>query len=150
MHILGTVGQPRRLADTYHYPTFHGLQPLNAFITYCAIGMVASQIIFAINFIYSIFYGPLCGAIPGMPTRWNGRPPARRATATSISSRSSTAGRTNTARRKSTPITIRRLSRRRTIPAPRRPPLRAMVRCRCRPTKAGKATLPFLSVEFSS
>jgi cytochrome c oxidase subunit I len=58
MHILGAVGFPRRLADPYHYPTFAHLQPLNAFITVCAIGMVASQIIFALNFILSIFFGP--------------------------------------------------------------------------------------------
>jgi cytochrome c oxidase subunit 1 len=58
MHILGAVGFPRRLADPYHYATFAHLQPLNAFITICAIGMVASQIIFALNFILSLFFGP--------------------------------------------------------------------------------------------
>jgi cytochrome c oxidase subunit 1 len=58
MHILGVVGFPRRLADPYHYPTFHHLQPLNVFVTWCAIGMVASQIIFAANFIGSLFFGP--------------------------------------------------------------------------------------------
>ena len=41
MHILGVVGFPRRLADPYHYQTFHHLQPLNQFMTCCAIGMVA-------------------------------------------------------------------------------------------------------------
>ncbi len=40
MHILGVVGFPRRLADPYHYATFHHLQPLNQFMTICAIGMV--------------------------------------------------------------------------------------------------------------
>src|SRR5262249_38225474 len=58
MHILGAVGFPRRLADPYHYATFAHLQPLNAFITICAIGMVGSQIIFAANFILSLFFGP--------------------------------------------------------------------------------------------
>ena len=66
MHILGAVGFPRRLADAYHYETFHHLQPLNAFMTYCAIGMVASQIIFAVNFFWSMFYGPVAGRNP-----WN-------------------------------------------------------------------------------
>jgi cytochrome c oxidase subunit 1 len=66
MHILGAVGFPRRLADAYHYETFHHLQPLNAFMTYCAIGMVASQVIFAANFIYSMFWGPKAGRNP-----WN-------------------------------------------------------------------------------
>jgi len=64
MHILGAVGFPRRLADAYHYETFHHLQPLNAFMTWCAIGMVASQIIFAINFFWSMFFGPIAGRNP--------------------------------------------------------------------------------------
>jgi cytochrome c oxidase subunit I len=57
MHILGVVGFPRRLADPYHYPTFHHLQWLNQFVTVCAIGMVSVQIIFAANFILSLFFG---------------------------------------------------------------------------------------------
>jgi len=64
MHVLGVVGFPRRLADPYHYETFKHLQPMNQFITVCAIGMVASQIIFAINFLTSIFRGPRCGRNP--------------------------------------------------------------------------------------
>ncbi len=64
MHLLGAVGFPRRLADPYHYETFKHLQPMNQFITWCAIGMVAVQIIFAINFFYSIFYGPKVGRNP--------------------------------------------------------------------------------------
>ncbi len=64
MHILGMVGFPRRLADPYHYETFKHLQPLNEFITWCAIAMVASQIIFIVNFFYSIFFGPTAGRNP--------------------------------------------------------------------------------------
>ena len=64
MHLLGAVGFPRRLADPYHYETFRHLQPLNEFITYCAILMVASQVLFAINFFYSIFFGPKAGRNP--------------------------------------------------------------------------------------
>ncbi len=64
MHILGVVGFPRRLADPYHYQTFHHLQPLNEFITWCAIGMVSVQIIFAANFILSMFLGPKAGRNP--------------------------------------------------------------------------------------
>jgi cytochrome c oxidase subunit 1 len=64
MHILGMVGFPRRLADPYHYETFHHLQPLNQFMTWCAILMVATQIIFIINFFYSIFAGPPSGRNP--------------------------------------------------------------------------------------
>jgi cytochrome c oxidase subunit I len=64
MHILGMVGFPRRLADPYHYETFRHLQPLNQFMSICAILMVASQLIFAINFFYSIFFGPKVGRNP--------------------------------------------------------------------------------------
>jgi cytochrome c oxidase subunit 1 len=64
MHILGAVGFPRRLADPYDYQTFAHLMPMNQFMTVCAIGMVATQAIFAFNFFYSIFYGPACGRNP--------------------------------------------------------------------------------------
>lgn len=64
MHILGAVGFPRRLADPYDYPTFSHLQPMNEFMSICAIGMVATQVVFAFNFIYSMFYGPACGRNP--------------------------------------------------------------------------------------
>jgi cytochrome c oxidase subunit 1 len=64
MHILGAVGFPRRLADPYHYKTFAHLLPMNQFMSVCAICMVSVQIIFAINFIYSIFFGPVAGRNP--------------------------------------------------------------------------------------
>ncbi|MCA9224914.1 MAG: cbb3-type cytochrome c oxidase subunit I, partial [Planctomycetales bacterium] len=57
MHILGAVGFPRRLADPYDYQTFAHLLPMNRFMTWCAIGMVGSQILFAVNFFYSMFFG---------------------------------------------------------------------------------------------
>ncbi len=64
MHILGAVGFPRRLADPYHYETFRHLQPMNQFMTICAIAMVATQIIFILNFFYSLFFGPRSGRNP--------------------------------------------------------------------------------------
>ncbi len=64
MHILGAAGFPRRLADPYHYPTFAQLQPMNQFMTICAIGMVSVQVIFAANFFYSMFYGKRVGRNP--------------------------------------------------------------------------------------
>ena len=112
MHILGAGGFPRRLADPYHYETFAHMQGMNQFIPICAFGMGATQIIFAVNFIYSMFIGPRAAAIRGTRTRWNGPPPARRGTAISTCSRSSIAGRTNTARPKPARTTIRRPSRR--------------------------------------
>jgi cytochrome c oxidase subunit 1 len=64
MHILGAVGFPRRLADPYDYDTFRPLLAMNQFMTWCAIGMVASQVIFAFNFIKSMFSGPVVGRNP--------------------------------------------------------------------------------------
>ena len=64
MHILGVVGFPRRLADPYQYETFHHLLAMNRFMTLCAMGMVATQAIFVINFFYSIFFGPPAGRNP--------------------------------------------------------------------------------------
>ena len=64
MHILGVVGFPRRLADPYHYETFRHLQPLNEFMTWCAVAMVVAQITFIVNFFYSIFFGPKVGRNP--------------------------------------------------------------------------------------
>jgi cytochrome c oxidase subunit 1 len=64
MHILGVGGFPRRLADPYHYDTFSYMRPMNEFMTWCAIGMGAAQLIFAANLIYSLFLGPRCGRNP--------------------------------------------------------------------------------------
>ena len=64
MHILGVVGFPRRLADAYQYEVFHNLKPMNEFITWCAIGMVAAQAVFFVNFFYSIFLGKKVGRNP--------------------------------------------------------------------------------------
>ncbi|HMC12131.1 MAG TPA: cbb3-type cytochrome c oxidase subunit I [Pirellulaceae bacterium] len=64
MHILGAVGFPRRLADPYDYETFKHLLPMNQFMSICAILMVTSQIIFAYNFIRSMFFGTPVGRNP--------------------------------------------------------------------------------------
>jgi cytochrome c oxidase subunit I len=64
MHILGAVGFPRRLADPYDYETFKHLLPMNQFMSICAILMVASQVIFAFNFIRSMFFGAPVGRNP--------------------------------------------------------------------------------------
>jgi cytochrome c oxidase subunit I len=64
MHILGAVGFPRRLADPYDYETFRHLLPMNQFMSICAILMVASQVIFAYNFIRSMFFGTPVGRNP--------------------------------------------------------------------------------------
>ncbi len=64
MHILGAVGFPRRLADPYDYETFKHLLPMNQFMSVCAILMVATQVIFAYNFIRSMFFGTPVGRNP--------------------------------------------------------------------------------------
>jgi cytochrome c oxidase subunit I len=64
MHILGAVGFPRRLADPYDYETFRHLLPMNQFMSICAILMVTSQVFFAFNFIYSMFFGAPVGRNP--------------------------------------------------------------------------------------
>ncbi|MFP6610691.1 MAG: cytochrome c oxidase subunit I, partial [Pirellulales bacterium] len=44
--------------------TFENLQEMNIFITWCAVCMVASQIIFAANFLSSMFCGKAVGRNP--------------------------------------------------------------------------------------
>ncbi len=57
MHFLGARGFPRRYADPYHIGAFADLLPLNRFITYCAFGMAAAQIVFIVNFAWSLVAG---------------------------------------------------------------------------------------------
>ena len=64
MHILGAGGFPRRLADPYHYPSFEYMQPMNQFMTICALCMGLTQLIFVFNFFSSIFIGEKCGRNP--------------------------------------------------------------------------------------
>lgn len=64
MHILGVGGFPRRYADPYHWQTFSHLQPMNQFMTICAIGMGLSQSLLVINMIYGLFFGPKAGRNP--------------------------------------------------------------------------------------
>ncbi len=66
MHLLGIAGMPRRYADPYLHPYLSHLQPMNQFMTYCAILMGIAQFLLLGNFIYSIFKGKKCGRNP-----WN-------------------------------------------------------------------------------
>jgi cytochrome c oxidase subunit 1 len=66
MHIVGAVGMPRRYADPYAFETFAGLQPINQFMTICAIGMTVSQVIFIFNFFGSMLFGKRASRNP-----WN-------------------------------------------------------------------------------
>jgi cytochrome c oxidase subunit 1 len=66
MHIIGMHGHPRRIADPTIYPYLQGagVIGMNRFMTYSAFLLGLSQIIFATNFIYSLFAGPPAGNNP--------------------------------------------------------------------------------------
>ena len=58
MFILGAHGHMRRIADPTLYEFLRPWQSWNVFITYCALVLGAAQLIFVVNFVYSLFYGP--------------------------------------------------------------------------------------------
>ncbi|HUG91983.1 MAG TPA: cbb3-type cytochrome c oxidase subunit I, partial [Planctomycetaceae bacterium] len=64
MHLLGMGGMPRRYADPYIHPYLTHLQPMNQFMTWCAILMGVAQFLLIGNFILSIFRGPKAGRNP--------------------------------------------------------------------------------------
>jgi cytochrome c oxidase subunit 1 len=64
MHIIGIPGHPRRYYDSTLYSTWAHLQPLNVFMTVCALLLGLSQLIFFANFIYSLFRGQVAGRNP--------------------------------------------------------------------------------------
>ena len=66
MHILGMRGMPRRYAEPYSYNWLKDLLPMNQFMTICAFVLFAVQIIFVVNFFYSLFAGKKAGRNP-----WN-------------------------------------------------------------------------------
>jgi cytochrome c oxidase subunit 1 len=57
MHILGVGGHMRRIYNPLQYEFLHPLQPINVFITVCALLLGLSQIPFVINFFWSLFGG---------------------------------------------------------------------------------------------
>jgi cytochrome c oxidase subunit 1 len=58
MHIIGVGGHMRRIADPLQYKFLEHLQPINEFMSMSAILLGLAQIIFVINFLYSLFWGP--------------------------------------------------------------------------------------------
>jgi cytochrome c oxidase subunit 1 len=56
MHILGVGGHPRRYASIFEYPSFVHLQPLNVFMTICAMMLGMAQIPFFYNIFASLPY----------------------------------------------------------------------------------------------
>jgi cytochrome c oxidase subunit 1 len=57
MHTLGMGGHMRRIYDPTQYDFLKPYQPLNTFISVCAFLLFAVQIIFALNFLISLFRG---------------------------------------------------------------------------------------------
>jgi cytochrome c oxidase subunit 1 len=58
MHIIGAAGQPRRYAYPTDYDFLRHLQGLNTFISISAFVLGSAQLIFLVNFFYSLFWGP--------------------------------------------------------------------------------------------
>jgi cytochrome c oxidase subunit 1 len=57
MHYVGIAGQMRRIYDPYKYKFLADLQDINVFITYSALILGVSQVIFFVNFFWSAFKG---------------------------------------------------------------------------------------------
>ena len=64
MHILGIRGHPRRYYDPTIFDWLASVQPLNQFVSICAILLGLVQLIFLANFLFSIFFGPKAGRNP--------------------------------------------------------------------------------------
>ena len=65
MHLLGMAGHPRRYSQLTEVNYLHRLVPLQMFISIAAFVTVAAQIIFLVNFFWSIFHGE-----PSNPNIW--------------------------------------------------------------------------------
>jgi cytochrome c oxidase subunit 1 len=57
MHIIGVGGHMRRIYNPMQYEFLQGLQHWNEIMTYGAIGLGLFQIVFAVNFFWSLFAG---------------------------------------------------------------------------------------------
>ncbi|MFM7151818.1 MAG: cbb3-type cytochrome c oxidase subunit I, partial [Gemmataceae bacterium] len=66
MHIIGVGGHPRRYYDITIYDIFQHLQPLNVFMSISAILLGLAQIIFLVNFLWSLIWGKIAERNP-----WN-------------------------------------------------------------------------------
>ncbi len=64
MHLAGLQGQVRRVYDPYQYDYLKPLASMNAFITWAAVALAIAQILFFVNFFWSIKRGSLAGANP--------------------------------------------------------------------------------------
>jgi len=64
MHIIGVGGHPRRYFDITIYDIFQHLQPLNVFMSVSAILLGLAQVIFLVNFLWSLAWGRIADRNP--------------------------------------------------------------------------------------
>lgn len=64
MHVVGLGGMMRRISDPTLYEFLQPLQPINIFITVAAICLLLSQVVFAINFLWSMVRGEAAATNP--------------------------------------------------------------------------------------
>ena len=64
MHFLGFAGHMRRISNPMNYPFLESTQGLHTVITISALILGTSQLIFAFNFLWSIFRGEEASANP--------------------------------------------------------------------------------------
>src|SRR5579885_3075551 len=64
MHIIGIGGHPRRYYDSTLYRFLDNVQPLNQFMTISAFLLALVQIIYLVNFFWSLFRGAKAGMNP--------------------------------------------------------------------------------------
>ncbi|MBX7187328.1 MAG: cbb3-type cytochrome c oxidase subunit I [Vicinamibacteria bacterium] len=64
MHLAGLQGQVRRVYDPYQYDYLKPLASMNAFITWAAVALAISQILFFVNFFWSLKKGNPAGPNP--------------------------------------------------------------------------------------
>jgi cytochrome c oxidase subunit 1 len=64
MHLLGIAGHPRRYSELTGVQYVAAMAPLQKIITYAAIVTLAGQIIFLVNFFWSMFKGRRAEANP--------------------------------------------------------------------------------------
>ena len=64
MHMLGSGGMMRRLYDPLQYPHLQDMQDTNVLISVAALALFTVQLLFAFNFIWSLFRGRTATANP--------------------------------------------------------------------------------------
>jgi cytochrome c oxidase subunit 1 len=74
MHLAGLQGQVRRVYDPYQYDYLKPLAPMNAFITWAAVALAVSQILFLGNFFWSLRNGTKADVNPweAKSLEWSG------------------------------------------------------------------------------